>query len=340
MSEWQLRDPWFLLAALLAPLVFWLARRTPAAVTYSTLGLLDAAPRSLRSRLTSLPPLGLALAVVAMSVAMAGPRVGDSQTRVKREGIAICMVVDRSGSMRALDLQLEDKPITRLEAVKRVFRDFVVGQDGADRRPDDLIGLVGFATWADGLCPLTLDHGNLAAILEQMTFATDQQGSGTAIGEGLALGVERLREHPARSKVVILLTDGVNNAGDIAPLQAAELAAAHGIRVYTIGAGTDGVAMVEVEDQFGRQHLQPTRVEIDEQTLQQIAERTSGRYFRATDGPGLQQVVAEIDQLERSEIVELRYLNYRELFAPFVLGALALIFLAGISSATVLRRLP
>jgi Ca-activated chloride channel family protein len=340
MSEWQLRDPWFLLAALLAPLVFWLARRTPAAVTYSTLGLLDAAPRSLRSRLTSLPPLGLALAVVAMSVAMAGPRVGDSQTRVKREGIAICMVVDRSGSMRALDLQLEDKPITRLEAVKRVFRDFVVGQDGADRRPDDLIGLVGFATWADGLCPLTLDHGNLAAILEQMTFATDQQGSGTAIGEGLALGVERLREHPARSKVVILLTDGVNNAGKVSPLTAAEAARAIGVRVYTIGAGTEGEAPMPVRDRLGRERVMMVPVDVDEKTLTEVADITGGSFFRATDTDSLQGIYEKIDRLERTTERMTKFERYRELFVWPLLVGLALLCLELALAETRLRRLP
>ncbi len=340
MSEWSMRDPWFLLAALAAPVVYWLAVRTPALVTYSTLGIVERAPRSLKARMTRVPPLLLALATVAMSIAMARPRLGDSTTRVKREGIAVCMVVDRSGSMRALDLQLEDEPSTRLDAVKQVFRDFVAGKGDYTGRPDDLIGLVSFAKYADGLCPLTLDHLNLLAIMDQLEIGEGDEGNYTAMGEGLALAVERLREHEAHSRVAILLTDGVSNAGEIPPAQAAELAVAHNIKVYTIGAGTTGFALVEGEDMFGRKRMQRTRVEIDEDTLKQIASRTGGRYYRATDGDALRDIVAEIDELERTEIVEVRYLNYTEYFMPFVLAALTCITFAGLTSATYLRRLP
>ncbi len=340
MSEWELRDPMFLFAALLAPVVFWLAWRARSTVTYSSLGLFARTPRSLRVRLAWVPPCFLALATAALGVALAGPRTGDSTTKVKREGIAISMVVDRSGSMKALDLSLGDEMLTRLDAVKRVFRDFVTGTEGFRGRPDDLVGLIAFAEYADGLCPLTLDHANLLLILEDLDFPPGNEANLTAIGEGLALAVEHLRRQTATSKVAILLTDGDNNAGDVSPQQAAELAAAHGIKVYTIGAGTIGLAPVMVEDQFGNKRLRQTRVHIDEATLQEIAAKTGGRYFRATDHDGLAAVVAEIDKLERSEITELRYLDYTERYGELVVAALALIAASCLASGFFLRRLP
>ena len=341
MSEWELRDPWFLLTAMLAPLVYWLAARSPAAVTYSTLRLVDRAPRSLRARLARLPAVLLAVATLALALALAGPRIGDSTTKVKREGIAICMVVDCSGSMRALDLSRPDERLTRLQAVKEVFHDFVTGEGGTGGRPDDLIGVVSFAQYADGICPLTPDHLNLLAILAELHIASGGEERMTAMGEGLALAVERLRENPALSRVAILLTDGVSNAGAISPLQAAELAARHGIKVYTIGAGTNGLAPIEVIDPFTRRKvLQRRAVEIDEKTLRAIAADTGGRYFRATDEGALREIVAEIDRLERSEVVEVRYLRYTERYGELVLSALSLIAAAALLSGTWLRRLP
>jgi Ca-activated chloride channel family protein len=339
MSEWELRDPLFLLAGVLAPLVYWLAARLPGTLTYSSLALVDRAPRSLRSRLGRLPALGLGLAALSLAIALAGPRTGDATSRVSREGIAIVMVVDRSGSMQARDFVEGDVSTDRLEVVKQTFRDFVQGGSDGSGRPDDLIGLVAFARYADGLCPLTLDHGNLLAILEQLEIVRDPSEDGTAIGEGLALAVERLRRHPAQSKVAILLTDGVNNAGDIEPMQAAELARDFGIKVYAIGAGRTGYAPVPVT-LGGRTVLRRAYVETDEKTLQAIAAKTGGRSFHASDAKGLAEVIREIDRLERSDITEVRYLQYTEQYAGFVGLALTLIALSTLASGTVLRRLP
>ncbi len=336
LSGFELRDPLFLLVALLAPVVYVLASRLPAVVTYSSLALLDRAPRSLRLRLARLPALLLALAVVALAVALADPRTGDATTRVQREGIAIAMVVDRSGSMQARDFVADDASASRLDVVKRVFRDFVSGRS----REGDLIGLVAFARYADGLCPPTLDRGNLLQILGQVEIATDPEEDGTALGEGLALAVERLRELPARSKVAILLTDGVSNAGEIDPLHAADLASQFGIRVYTIGAGSTGYAPVPVRVRGGRTVLQRAYVEIDERTLEAIAERSGGRYFHATDAEALADVVDEIDRLERSEITEVRYLAYTHHYPVFVASSLGLVAAAALLSGTLLRRLP
>jgi Ca-activated chloride channel family protein len=345
MADWELRDPWFLLVALLAPLVYYLAAgRNPATATYSTLSVLDGAARTWRVRLMPVPAILLALAVVAMALALGGPRIGDDQTRVRREGIAIVMVVDRSSSMNARDLVPEDTTRNRLDVVKELFRRFVEGDDDQSAgggRPDDVLGLVAFAGYADGLCPLTLDHGNLMAVLDDLAIVTQRSEDGTAMGEGLALAVERLRKSPAKSKVAILLTDGVNNAGDITPAQAAELARAQDVKVYCIGAGTQGIAPYPARDPFtGRTVLRRTRVEIDEATLKAIAKTTAGRYFRATDAQSMAEIYRQIDELERTEITELRYLQYDERFGTCVAAALLLLAMAGLLNGTYFRRLP
>ncbi len=336
----ELRDPLFLLAALAAPIVYLFARRVSSSLTYSSLAIARDVPKSLRVRLAPLPAILLALAALALAIALAGPRTGDATTSISREGIAIIMAIDRSGSMNARDFVDDDATVSRLDAVKTVFKQFVEGGDAGNGRPDDLIGIVAFGTYADGICPLTLDHGNLVGILEQIEVATLQSEAATAVGEGLALAVERLREHPAKSRLVILLTDGVNNAGTVEPMQAAALAADHGIRVYTIGAGTTGMAPMPVTGRGGREYLRRVPVEIDEETLKQIAARTDGRYFHARDAEGLQQVYREIDRLERTEITEVRYLQFEEHFALFVYTALALIAAALLLSSSYLRRLP
>ncbi len=340
MGEFEFRNPLFLLATLVAPLVWTLAARLPSVVTYSSLDLFDRAPASWRARLSGLPALLLAVAALALAVALAGPRTGEATARIERQGIAIAMVVDHSGSMRARDFVSGDTSIDRLAVVKQVFRGFVSGAEGAGGRDSDLIGLVAFARYADGLCPLTLDHGNLLQILDDLQIVTDDREDGTAIGEALALAVERLRTSPAKSKIAIVLTDGVNNAGDIEPRQAADLAAAHGIKVYAIGAGSTGYAPVPFRTATGRTVLRRARVEIDEATLEAIAERTGGRYFHAADAEALAEVIAEIDRLERSEVIEERFLEYEEHYAPLVSSALGLIGLSALLGGTLLRRLP
>jgi Ca-activated chloride channel family protein len=340
MFDWEFRDPLFLIVALLAPLVYALAARTPAALTYSSLALVDSAPRSPRARFAKLPAFLLAAAALSLAVALAGPRTGNATSRVQREGIAIAMVVDRSGSMQARDFVRGDTSVSRLDVVKEVFRKFVTGSGESSGRSDDLVGLVVFARFADGLAPLTLDHGNLLSILADVEIALEPGEDGTAIGEGLALAVERLRGLEVSSKVVLLLTDGVNNVGDIDPLQAADLAAQHGIKVYAIGAGTSGYAPVPVTLPGGRTVLRKAYVEIDEATLRQIAERTGGRYFHAANASGLSEVIEEIDQLERSDVTEIRYLTYDYHYAQWVGAALLLMISAAVLSGTILRRLP
>ncbi|MEK6237160.1 MAG: VWA domain-containing protein, partial [Planctomycetales bacterium] len=281
-------------------------------------------------------------AVAATAIALAGPRTPDAETKIRREGIAIMMVVDTSGSMEARDLVRGDVSVNRLAVVKDVFRDFVLGEEtGAGKgRPDDLIGLIAFAGYADSLCPLTLDHGNLTSMVEDLRIGRDREENRTALGDALALAVERLRRNRSKSKVVLLLTDGVNNAGAIAPEQAAGLAASHGVKVYCIGAGTDGVApMPMVNRNTGRVTLGRMVVKIDEQVLKTIASKTGGKYFRAVDKESLRRIYAEIDRLERTKVTELRYLQYTEHYAAFVWAALILIAVAGIAEGTIFRRL-
>ena len=243
LQHLELRAPLWLLCALLAIPVYLLGRRGAGRVRFSSLSLLPGGG-SWRTRLAFLPELCLALAVVALAVALAGPRVGDRKSRVQRKGIAMVMAVDISGSMRALDLSEGKKERTRLDAVKDVFQRFIVG------RPNDLIGVVSFARYADTRSPLTLDHDSLAGAAAALELVEDRSEDGTALGDGLALAVERLRESHATSRVAILLTDGVQNAGDTEPLAAAQMAAQVGVKVYTIGAGTTGMAPVRVQDPF------------------------------------------------------------------------------------------
>ncbi len=351
MFDWEFRDPWFLALALLVPIAYLLWRHnSSAAVAYSSLTVFDRTPRSIRARLINLPAGMVAIAALAMIIALAGPRTPDDRTRVRHKGIAIAMIVDRSGSMEARDLVKGKMDINRLQVVKSLFKQFVLGNSaqenlqtkpGGSGRPDDAISLIAFARYADGLCPLTLDHGNLVNILNDVNIVRQRNEDGTAIGEGLALAVERLRRHPAQSKIAILLTDGVNNMGDISPHQAAELAAAHDIKVYCIGTGSEGRALLPATDPFtGRQVLRPVQVEIDEDTLKKIAQKTGGHYFRATDADSLAEIYTRIDQLERTEITEIHYLKYRQWYAPFVAIAMAMIATSGLLSGTIFRKLP
>jgi len=225
--------------------------------------------------------------------------------------------------------------------VKSVFREFVHGTDTLAGRPDDQIGVISFAGFADTRCPLTLDHEILMQVADSLAIVTARREDGTAVGDGLGLAVERLRASKAKSRIIILLTDGVNNRGEETPLAAADLAATEGIKVYTIGAGSQGFARVRVPDPFtGRPTLQQVEVQIDEKTLEAIAKRTGGRYFRATNAEGLRNVYGEIDKLERTKIGEERFREYTEYYRHVTALALLLAALAWLMMATVLRRLP
>lgn len=315
-------------ALLLLPLAFaawlrWLSPRLRATMAFSDIAPARAAGRGMAARVWWLVPALRAAAVALLVVCLARPIKADEQVRVDVEGVAIALVVDRSGSMQALDFVIDGKRVDRLVAVKNVVRDFLQGDsDELGGRPDDLVGLVVFARNADSLCPLTLDHNHLIAALDGVRPATVRGEDGTAIGDGLALAVERLRDATSRSgadaarrirsKVVVLLTDGENNAGEIEPMVAAELAAAAGIKVYAIGTGTRGFADFPV-DMMGQRVLQKMPVSIDEPTLTKIAEATGGKYFRATDTQSLRSIYAEIDALEKSRSDDRRAVLFTDL---------------------------
>ena len=267
-----------------------------------------------------------ALALALIVVAMARPQTVDVSTQTKTtRGIDIVMAIDVSASMLAKDL----KP-NRLEALKKVASKFIT------RRPNDRIGLVEYAGESYTRTPVTSDKGIILKSLREIKYNTIITG-GTAIGMGLATAVNRLKESKAKSKIIILLTDGVNNSGFIDPQTASELAVEYGIKTYTIGLGTNGMALSPVAINNGKFQYSRIQVEIDEKLLKEIATETGGKYFRATNNKKLEDIYAEIDQLEKTEIEEFKYYNYEEKFRPLVLMALGLLVLEFLLRHTLLR---
>lgn len=296
---------------------------------FSTLRHMRRAPVSLRQRLRHFLYWLRLVALGLLILGLARPQSGARQQEITTEGIDIMMVMDVSTSMLAEDF----KPKNRLEAAKTVAEEFIKG------RTNDPIGLVIFAGEAFSQCPLTLDYGVVTQILDKLQVAP-REWDGTAIGNGLATAVDRLKNGKAKSKVVILLTDGENNAGEVDPITAAQVAQAFNIRVYTIGAGTRGTALYPVDDPiFGRRYV-PMQVNIDEKLLRRIAATTGGRYFRATDTRKLRAIYKEIGQLEKTKIEVKEFTRYSELFFYYVLGALALIVVEVVLANTYLRKLP
>jgi Ca-activated chloride channel family protein len=264
-------------------------------------------------------------------IAVARPQTGQAREIIKGEGVDITLALDISGSMASLDFE----PQNRLEAAKDVIADFVQG------RPYDPVGLVVFASDAFSQSPPTTDHNVLLRLLERSKLATDLGiDDGTAIGMGLANAGNMLKDSDAKSKVVILLTDGVNNAGQIDPLTAAEAAEALGIKVYTIGMGRPGQVPVPVVDAFGREQIRYQESQLDEATLQQIAEITGGRYFRAEDTSGLKEIYDEIDSLEKIQVEVERFTRYQELMGWLLLPALGLFVSEAFLRKTLFRKLP
>jgi Ca-activated chloride channel family protein len=330
----HLADPWWLLLVVLVPFVLRAARRPirRAAVRFPSLGILrTVAPRGAGSRRLVLLALR-ATVLIAIAAALTRPQAGSAATKIHREGVDVMLAVDISGSMLAEDFTVEDERANRLQAVKSVVKEFVAA------RPEDRIGLVLFAARPYTQCPLTLDHGWLLQNLDRADVGMIEDG--TAVGSALATAVNRLRPSTAKSKFVVLLTDGQSNAGKITPQTAADAAAALGIKVYTVGAGTRGMAPYPTKDLFGNKVYRPMQVDVDEPTLQKIAATTHARYFRATDTPTLREIYAEIDRSEKTEFEAPQYLDYRELYPWLLWPALALLLLEIGLGETVLRKLP
>lgn len=338
-------EPWLLLLLVAVPALFlWTRRRNrPATVGYTSTGDLGSLGRTFMTRLRALLPWLRLLVLALCIVALARPQWGQQVTRIYRDGIAIVMVVDVSSSMGALDLQIGEEQANRLDVVKETFRGFVEGGDGEGAesgREGDLIGMVTFARFSDNLSPLTLDHDALLLALDEIDIVQIADEDGTAIGDAVVMGAELLQRAGAKSRVMIVLTDGSNNAGNATPLDSAAAARALGIKMYTIGTGTRGVAMTPVRQSDDKVVVVPTQVFIDERTLTDMAEATGGRYFRATDGAALQAIYDEIDRLEKSTNVAEQYQRYIEGYPALLLAALLLLLGEAALVNTRLRALP
>ncbi len=357
MTAFRFHNPWWLWAlVLLVPLVFrLLLRRRRSAVLYSSLTVFGPIAPTWRARLRPLVPWLRMVGLACLVVALARPQEGIEGFRVRKEGITIQICLDRSTSMSAEDFQLDGNLVSRLRAVKAVIRKFVNGdpEAGLKGRPDDQIGLVAFGGFAEVRCPPTLDHKVFESILEavnlpdpprntdgsviQAGYELYRQEGATAIGDALALSVDQLRKSDAKSKVIILLSDGEHNAGVLSPAQAIEIAKQFDVRVYAIGVGSTGRRFIRVVDRFGTLQYQPMLLTLDEDTLTTIADETGGKYFNASDTAALLQVYRDIDRLEKTSTEGAVYREYREMCRPWLVAALLLVTCEIVLMATVFR---
>ncbi|MFC7336412.1 vWA domain-containing protein [Haloferula chungangensis] len=333
-TSFQFANPLWLWLLLVLPLIAILRGRSGRAVALRLPSISDArgvggSPKSrMGGLLLSLLLLGLALTIVAL----ARPQLGKGRTEVETSGIDIMLAIDVSGSMQAMDFKIDGQAMNRLEVVKNVVEEFV------GERPGDRIGMVGFAGRPYLVSPLTLDHDWLKNRLKEVQIGRVEDG--TAIGSAIASSVNHLRDSDAKSRIMVLLTDGVNNGGAANPVTAAEAAKTLGIKIYTIGAGTQGQAPMPMRDMFGRTHMRMVDVEIDEESLREIAKLTGGQYFRATDTDSLVEIYNEINELETTKRTMKKYEDYEELFLFALLPGLGLILLERVLGETRFRHLP
>ncbi len=326
--------PWVLSLLLLIPVMAFLKGRfggTPG-IVFSSTQTLEAIGVRRRSRAGDLLTALSLLAFACLVVAAARPQEGRTITRVEASGIDIMIAIDVSRSMLAEDFTIGSQRANRLEAVKRVTQQFI------EARPNDRIGIVGFAGQPYLVSPLTLDHDWLIRNLDRVQIGLVEDG--TAIGSAIMSAANRLKDKEAKTKLIVLLTDGDNNAGKVMPLTAAEAAKALGIRIYSIGAGTRGMAPYPMQDPFGRTVYRNIPVEFDENTLKQIASVSGGEYFRATDTRSLEEIFAEIDKLEKSKIEVEKISEYNDLFPWFLIAGISLLAVEAFCSQTIWRRLP
>ena len=324
-------SPYYLwLLSALVPMIAYYVWRTlqgGASIQISSVEGVVRAPKTVRYWLRHLPFVLRLAALALLIVALARPQDVERLSRTNTEGIDIMLAIDVSGSMLARDFRPD-----RITAAKEVAGSFIADRYG------DRIGLVAFAGEAFTQSPLTTDQGTLQTLLSRIRSGLIEDG--TAIGNGLATAINRLRESDAKSKVIILLTDGVNNRGEIAPVMAAEIAKEQGIRVYTIGVGSRGTAPTPAIDMFGNMTFVQAKVEIDEKTLQEIADATGGRYFRATDNEKLRAIYDEINRLEKSKVEVADFTTYTEEYLRWVLAALALLAAEFLIRTLILKRIP
>ncbi len=337
MTQWKnfsFVHPWVLLGLLALPLLAWLRGRfggTPG-VLFSSTKLVLALGRPQRGRSGSFLAALIYLAMALLLIALARPQLGETLEHIKASGIDIMLVLDVSGSMSAEDYTIGNRPSSRLEAVRHVTEQFIEG------RPNDRIGIIAFAGRPYLVSPITLDHEWLIKNLDRVQIGVVEDT--TAIGSGLAAAAARLKNRDAKSKLIVLLTDGANNAGRVMPLTAAEAAKTLGIRIYTIGAGSDGPVSMPMKDGFGRTFYQQVVFDFDEKLLQQIADIGSGRYFRAADSASLDKTFQEIDRLEKSKVEIEKKVNNKDLFWGFLAAGTILLLLEMILSQTRFRAIP
>ena len=333
-STFQFLNPNWLWLLLALPLMALMRGRSGRAVALRLPSVSDArgAGRLPKSRMGGLLVALLYAGIVLLIVSLARPQLARGKVDIETSGIDITLAIDVSGSMEAMDFNVGGQPVNRLEVVKKVVDQFV------GERPGDRMGIVAFAGRPYLVSPLTLDHEWLQKRLEEVRIGRVEDG--TAIGSAIASSVNHLRNSDAKSRIVILLTDGVNNSGAANPVTAAEAAKALGIKIYTIGAGTRGEAPIPVQDAFGRQRMGTMEVDIDEESLQQIAKVTGGQYFRATDTDSLLNIYEEINKLETTKRKVKKYEDQDELFFFALLPGLFLVLLERTLSETRFRHLP
>jgi Ca-activated chloride channel family protein len=314
--------------------LFWYdhRRREGTSFRFSSLSLLGQIAGTWRVRWSFVPVLLRWLALILVLIALAGPQKILAQSKLTSEGIDIVLALDVSGSMSAEDYVINAQRISRLGIIKNTVEDFV------KQRHDDRIALIVFGSQAYTVCPLTTDHDWLLENLRQVRIGLIEDA--TAIGSGIATSLLRLKNSKAKTRIIVLLTDGVNNSGKIDPLTAAKTAQALGIKVYTIGAGTTGIVPFPVTDEFGNKHYEQAQFDLDEDTLKKIASMTGGEYFRAADTDSLRRIYSEIDKLEKTKIVDKGYRQYEPLFWYFLDAALILLALEIILTNTLFLKVP
>ena len=330
----EFKTPLVLILIPLLLVLFWYEyrRRTGTSFRFSSVSLLRQLGTSWRVRWSFVPWVLRALVLVLLLIALAGPRKLLAQSKLTGEGIDIVLALDVSGSMSAEDYVINGHRISRLDIIKSTVEDFI------KQRKDDRIGLVVFGSEAYTVCPLTTDHQWLLENLHQVRIGVIKDA--TAIGSGIATSLLRLKNSKAKSKIIVLLTDGVNNSGKIDPLTAAKTAQALGIKIYTIGAGTKGIVPFPVIDEFGNKHYEEAQFDLDEDTLNKIAAMTGGEYFRAADTESLRHIYAQIDKLEKTKIEEKGYKQYEPLFGYWLVSAFALLLLEIILTNSVFLKIP
>lgn len=334
MQNLVFKSPLFLLLLLLIPVLLWYRsdRRRAASFHFPTLHHLDGMPKTWKLRLQPFLPVLRAAVLTFLVLALARPQIGVVRERVTEKGIDIMMAVDVSTSMLAEDFSMDGQRVNRLEVLKRVLNEFI------PRRINDRLGMVVFAGRPYTVAPLTWDQEWLSQRVSDLQIGMVEDG--TAIGSAIMTSLNRLKESNARSRILILLTDGNNNRGEIRPEVAAETAKALGIKIYTIGAGSRGPVPYPVQDPFGRTVYQTVRINMDDELLTKVAEITGGQYYRATETEELYEIYQEIDQLERTEIEMTEFYRYRELYPALILLALFFLGAEVALQYTLMRRLP